>query len=176
MSTRSRLAALAWGIALVTGLAGPGAEMAIAQPAIAQSSDIQEAEPALPLLVPYRGLMAGIIDWASYGIFTLAAQDAPLSEADWTSAGFAAVNIVATSSLLTMRNSNEDDHRRLADPAWLGMAADLQNASLFVAMAVDARSRVELRRTADMLARTCQSCHDRFRSLPPKDTSRFVKR
>ena len=142
---------------------------------LVQSEDAQ-GEEQLPLHVPYRGLMVALIDWSAYGIFSLAGKDGPISDEDWTAAGLAAVNLIAAATLLTMRNSNDDDHRRLADPAWLGMAADLQNASIFVAIAIETRDRSDFRRTADMLAKTCQSCHDKFRALPPNDTSRFAVR
>jgi len=154
----------------------PAAQTLPANPVAVVQLTASDAEGPLPLLVPYRGLMVGIIDWSSYGIFHLATSDQPLSESDWTGAGLAAVNLIAISSLLAMPNSNVDDHRRLADPAWLGMAADLQNASVFVAMAVEAHDRADFSRAADMLADTCQSCHDRFRVLPSNGTSRFAVR
>lgn len=155
---------------------GVSAQTPPSSPAPLFQSENAQGEEQLPLHVPYRGLMVALIDWSAYGIFSLASKDGPISDEDWTAAGLAAVNLIAAATLLTMRNSNDDDLRRLADPAWLGMAADLQNASVFVAIAVETRDRSDFRRTADMLAKTCQSCHDKFRALPPKDTSRFAVR
>lgn len=136
-----------------------------------------ETGDQLPLFVPYRGLMVGIIDWSSFGVFHLATNDKPLTDSDWTAAGLAAVNLIAVSVLLTTPNSNADDQRRLADPAWTESVADFQNASVLVAAAVDKRNRSDFNRTADMLATTCQTCHDMFRIMPPDDaTSRFAAR
>jgi hypothetical protein len=130
----------------------------------------------LPLLVPYRGLMVGVIDWSAYGIFKLSTTDRPMDDDDWSAAGMAAVNIIATSTLLSMEGSGAEDKRRHSNPAWIGMAGDLQNASVLVAMAVQQRNRAEFVRMANLLADTCQTCHDRFRVLPLPDTSRFAVR
>lgn len=134
------------------------------------------ADDPFPLLVPYRGLMIGLIDWSAYGIFKLSVTNSPMDDDDWSAAGMAAVNIIATSTLLSMEGSGADDKRRLSDPAWRGMVGDLQNASLFVAMAVQQRNRADFVRRANLLADTCQACHDKFRVLPRPDTSRFAVR
>lgn len=130
----------------------------------------------LPLLVPYRGLMVGMIDWSAYGIFSLSTSNTAMDEDAWTAAGMAAVNIIAATSLLSMESANADDKRRSSDAAWRGMVADLQNASLLIAMAVQQRDRAEFTRTANVLANTCQACHDKFRVLPRPDTSQFAER
>lgn len=178
---KRRTLALLTGCAAVLALLGASgmgssAQTLIAPPAHVQPTDATDKAEPLPLLVPYRGLMVGMIDWSSYGIFQLATNGKPLTDSDWNAAGLAAVNLIAISSLLTTPNSNADDHRRLADPAWLGLAADFQNASVMVAMSVEGRNRSDFSRTADLLADTCQACHDKFRVLPPKDTSQFAKR
>lgn len=142
------------------------------------SSVIDAAAPPepLPLFVPYRGLMVSIIDWCSFGVFHLATTDEVLTDSDWTAAGLAAVNLIAVSVLLTTPNGNADDQRRLADPAWMERAADFQAASILVTAAIESRSRADFERTADMLATTCQSCHDMFRVLPRDDATQFAIR
>lgn len=133
-------------------------------------------EEPLPLLVPYRGLMVGMIDWSAYGIFSLSTSDAAMDEDAWTAAGMAAVNIIAATSLLSMQSANADDKRRASDTTWRGMVTDMQNASLLIAMSVQQRDRAEFTRTANLLANTCQTCHDKFRVLPRPDTSQFAER
>lgn len=131
-------------------------------------------QPALPLLVPYAGLMVGIVDWSSYGIFYLATHDAPMNEDDWTAAGLAAVNLIATSTLLSVPGSGHSDRARVEDPDWLVRVADFQNASVTVLAAVQGRDRPAFDRAADLLAETCQSCHSQFKVMLPKDTSQFA--
>lgn len=139
-------------------------------------TSIAATQEPLPLLVPYRGLMVGMIDWSAYGIFSLSTSDAAMDEDAWTAAGMAAVNIIAATSLLSMESANADDKRRSSDAGWRGMVTDMQNASLLIAMAVQQRDRAEFTRTANVLANTCQACHDEFRVLPRPDTSQFAER
>lgn len=133
-------------------------------------------QPSLPLLVPYAGLMVGIVDWSSYGVFYLATQDTVLNEDDWTAVGLAAVNLIATSTLLSMPGSGPDDRQRVEHPDWLRRVSDFQNANLLVLAAVQRRDRPAFDRAADLLAETCQSCHRQFKVMPAKDTSRFAVR
>lgn len=133
-------------------------------------------EDYIPLLVPYQGLMAGIADGSARQIFHHAAAAAPLDDEDWTAAGLAAVNIIAATTLLSMKGSGPQDARRHADPEWRGLVEDLQNASVFVALAVQQRDRQALNHMSDLLAKSCQSCHDKFRVPPSPDTSRFALR
>ncbi len=127
--------------------------------------DVDQRDP-LPLLVPYRGLMVGIVDWSAYGIFTVAESEKQLNDSDWTAAGMAAVNIIATSTLLTMPGSGKVDAVRLADPKWRDMVAEMQNASVFVAMAVQQKNRSGLTTAADLLAESCRVCHEHFTAMP----------
>lgn len=131
-------------------------------------------QPSLPLLVPYAGLMVGIVDWSSYGVFYLATQDTALTEDDWTAAGLAAVNLIATSTLLSMPGSGYNDRQRVEHPDWLGRVADFQNTSVLVLAAVQGRDRPAFDRAADLLAQTCQSCHKQFKVMPSKETSQFA--
>lgn len=132
--------------------------------------------PALPLLVPYAGLMAGIVDWSSYGIFYIAANDAVMNEDDWTAAGLAAVNLIAISTLLSMPGSGPNDRQRVEHPDWLGRVVDFQNAGVVILAAVQAGDRSAFDRGADLLANTCQSCHSQFKAMPQKDLSQFAER
>ncbi len=180
MITRRIFSSLAVAVAGITLLAAcdrsPSAQMPNHLQTAAGVANAVETGDPLPLFVPYRGLMVGIIDWSSFGVFHLATNDKPLTDSDWTAAGLAAINLIAVSVLLTIPNSNTDDQRRLADPAWTERVADFQSASVLVATAIDKRNRADFNRTADMLATTCRSCHDIFRVLPPDNTSRFAVR
>jgi cytochrome c556 len=143
-----------------------------------ESPELERSQQSaqLPSLVPYRGLMSGIIETSAFDVFTFATIDRNLAEDDWTSAGMAAVNIIAASTLLTMPSTGQADAPRLADPEWARMAEDMQSAGVFVIMAVQRRDREGLARMADLLADTCKSCHDRFRAPPPKSVRDFAVR
>ncbi|MEQ1783882.1 MAG: hypothetical protein ABMA14_21195 [Hyphomonadaceae bacterium] len=145
-------------------------------PRIASSvaSNADRGNP-LPLLVPYRGLMIGIIDWSAYGVFTIADSKEQLSDGDWTAAGMAAVNIIAASTLLTLPGSGREDAIRLAEPEWRDMVEAMQNASVSVALAVQGQDKPRLAATAGLLADSCNTCHERFRELPYERSRDFAR-
>lgn len=145
---------------------------------VSQSDTLQlftnASEKPLPLLVPYLGLMTGIIDWSAYGIADLAGQGGPETESDWEAAGMAAVNLVAVSTLLSMEGTGPGDLRRYAHPEWKGLVSDFQNASLLVALAVQHRDTAAYLQFADTLTDTCEACHRRFKTSPPAPTTEFA--
>lgn len=135
-----------------------------------------EAVP-LPLLVPVRGIMAGVIDFSAYGVFQAATSSKLLTEEQWSSAGLAAVNLIAASTLITLPSSQPQDAEWIADPEWLRKAADMQNASVLVGVAINRQDGPGLLKTANLLADSCQSCHDRFKpDLPKTDLSQFASK
>lgn len=131
-------------------------------------------EKPLPLLVPYLGLMTGIIGWSAYGIADLAKQGGPRTERDWDAAGMAAVNLVATSTLLSMEGPGTGDIHRYSHPEWKSFVSDFQNASLLVALAVHTRDAADYLQFADLLADTCEACHRRFKTAPPDATTELT--
>lgn len=153
----------------------PNAQTSRAQ-TIRSEASADAGEDYIPLLVPYQGLMVGIIDGSARQIFHHAAAATPLDDGDWTAAGLAAVNIIATTTLLSMKGSGPNDAHRHADPEWRALVEDLQNASVFVAISIQRRDRQALNHMSDLLATSCQSCHDKFRVSLPPDTSRFALR
>lgn len=131
-------------------------------------------EKPLPLLVPYVGLMTGIIGWSAYGITDLADQGGPRTGDDWDAAGMAAVNLVAMSTLLSMEGSGAGDFHRYSHPEWKGFVSDFQNASLLVALAVHDRDTAAYLHFSDVLTDTCQACHSRFKTAPPDATTELA--
>lgn len=144
--------------------------------AVAQEAVEKPGEAKLPLLVPYGGLMLGIIDWSAYGIFSLATQDSVMTDDDWVAAGLSAISLVATSTLLSMEGSGAGDRARYEDPDWMAHVADFQNASVLVASATQGRDRRAFNTAANLLADTCQSCHQRFKDGPAREPTEFASR
>ncbi len=137
--------------------------------------EVSDEDP-LPLLVPYRGLMVGIVEESAYEIFDLALGNGTPSDEEWAAAGLDAVNLIAVSTLLSMQGSGRADLSRYNEPAWRLLVDDMQNASVFVALATEQRNRKDLRRTANLLADTCQTCHEQFRIPPDRRASEFASR
>lgn len=160
--------------AVAPGIDSRTPDSAMSRIAASVASNADPGDP-LPLLVPYRGLMAGIIDWSAYGVFKIADSKEQLDDSDWTAAGMAAVNIIAASTLLTLPGSGKDDANRLAAPEWRDMVEEMQNASVFVALAVQGKDKPRLVAMADLLVDSCNACHERFRELPYERSRDFAR-
>lgn len=121
--------------------------------------------PALPLAVSYRNLMTGLIGSAGFELFRLYESGPPLTDSDWTKAGSAAVDLAAVASLLSLRGRGKFDKQRYDDPKWKQLAADLQQASVGVALAAAKRDQKALAQYLVAVGDTCQACHAQFQNI-----------
>ena len=154
-----------------------------ASPDVAQSGKPQAVRLAssdagsgmLPLRVPIRGVMAGIIDFSAHGVFESATSEIPLSENDWLAAGLASINLISSSSLITSPGTGPHDAEWVSDPEWRRFAQTMQSASISAGLAITKRDRPALLSSANRLADACQSCHQRFRPEAPMTNSQFAE-
>lgn len=142
--------------------------------AVAQVAD-QEAQRPLPMRVPIKGVMAGIVDFSAHGIFTTATSEMPLTDSDWLAAGLASINLIGSATLITSPGAGPHDEAWVADPEWRKWAAAYQDASLDTAVAIRSRNRAAFLTAANDLANACQSCHDRFRITDPRTHGQFAE-
>ncbi|MBI1362285.1 MAG: hypothetical protein GC155_18575 [Alphaproteobacteria bacterium] len=146
--------------------------LALASHAAAQTvAPVPAATPitghVLPLHVPIRAVMAGIIDFSAFGVEKAAHATEPLNDKDWLSVGLAALNLVGASTLITLPGTGPNDATWVADPEWTKWAADMQTSATNVAIAVRRQDRAALNLAAADLGAACQSCHSQFRDASP---------
>jgi hypothetical protein len=121
----------------------------------------------LPLRVPIKGVMAGIIDFSAYGIFETATHEMPLTDDDWLAAGLAAINLIGSTTLITSAGTGPQDAEWVADPDWRRWATEMQAVSIDAGIAIRQKDRGSYLAAANRLAGACRSCHDRFRPDAP---------
>ncbi|HVY87968.1 MAG TPA: hypothetical protein VG942_03820 [Hyphomonadaceae bacterium] len=131
-----------------------------------------EATAPLPLRVPIRGVMIGIVDFSSYGLFKVATEKAPLTDSDWTAAGYAAVNLISAASTITLPGTGPDDASWTNDPRWRSIATSLQAASIDAGIAIRNKDRGKLLQAANAVASSCAACHTLFRPGDSKPAGR----
>lgn len=137
----------------------------------------QQAAPApMPLRVPIKGVMAGMIDFSAHGVFVSATSETPLTEDDWLAAGLASINLVGAASLVTMPGTGPHDAEWVADPPYRRWARAMQEASILAGAASVRKDREALLSAANRLASACQSCHDIYRPDIPSAASQFAAR
>ncbi|MBP9234220.1 MAG: cytochrome c [Hyphomonadaceae bacterium] len=142
----------------------------------AQAIAYGETPPPLPLRIPIKGVMAGIIDFSAHGVFTLAISDKPLTDSDWTAAGLASINLIGSASLITLPGSGPDDADWIATPEWQVWAKTFQQASITTAIAIRGKNQAGFLAAANTLADACQSCHSRFRTIGRPDASEMASK
>jgi len=165
MLRRERLPALMACLALIaTACATPRATT----PAAPETASLADQHPPLPLRMPIAGVMLGVIDFSSHGLFKIATSEGVPSTQDWYAAGLASLNLIGSSTLITLPGTGDKDDVWVGDPRWRTFASTMQGASVDAGIASRNRDQVALLLAADRLAKACQACHDVFRPELPK--------
>jgi hypothetical protein len=133
------------------------------------------APAPLPLRVPLKGVMAGIIDFSAHGIFTTATSDMPITDVDWLAVGFASINLISSATLITSPGAGPNDEAWVTEPEWQLWAAAYQTAGIDAAVAIRHKDRGALLTSANDLANACQSCHDRFRVIDARTQGQYAE-
>ncbi len=156
----------AWARTTAAALAAALASQATAQTASPVQAAIPTAGHVLPLHVPIRAVMAGIIDFSAFGVEKTASSADTPTDKDWLSVGLAALNLVGASTLITLPGTGAHDAAWVSNPDWTRWAAEMQSSATDVAIAVRRQDRTALGVSAARLRASCQSCHDQFRDAP----------
>jgi hypothetical protein len=127
--------------------------------------------------MPIAGVMLGVMDFSSHGLFKIATSEGAPSTRDWYAASLAALNLIGSSTLITLPGTGDHDDAWVGDPRWRAFASAMQGASVDAGIATRNRDQVALLLAADRLAEACQACHDVFRpELPKVAVTQFASR
>jgi hypothetical protein len=140
----------------------------------AQLIALRDAPPPLPLRVPIKGVMAGVVDFSAHGVFTTATSDTPLTENDWLAAGLTATNLIGSATLITLPGTGPHDAEWVSDPAYRRWAAAMQSASISAGAATLRKDQAGLLAAANQIAIACQSCHAVYRLDIPSAASQLA--
>ncbi len=132
-----------------------------------------QAEP-LDLAVPINAVMVALVDFAADGIWRPAASETGLSDEQWLLAEQDAVNLIASTTLITMPGIGINDAKWVSDPDWRRWATEMRAVSLEAKAAIDLKDQERLRLVGDRLVELCQACHQKFKpGLPTMGITRF---
>ena len=170
---------IALSLLLASGCAG-GAPQPEAYPSplpgvrLTQVAGADPQTPPLPMRIPIKGVMTGVIDFSAHGVFTTATSANPLTKDDWVAVSLASINLIGSATLITTAGSGPSDTAWVADPEWRKWAKAFQEASLKSAAAIRNEDRKALLEAANDLADACQSCHEQFRVTGRRSPSEFA--
>jgi hypothetical protein len=128
----------------------------------------------LPLRVPIKGVMAGVVDFSAHGVFTSATSEMPLTDDDWLAAGLASINLIGSATLITLPGTGPHDAEWVSDPDYRRWAEAMQSASISAGAATVRKDRAGLLAAANRIAVACQSCHAMYKPDIPSAASQFA--
>jgi hypothetical protein len=138
---------------------------------------VEKASPEplpLPLPLPINAVMVALVDFAADGIWRPAALETGLTTDQWLLAEQDAINLIASTTLITTAGTGANDAEWVQDPDWRRWATEMQVVALEAKAAVDAKDQERLRLVGDRLVELCQACHQKFKpGLPSMGITRF---
>jgi hypothetical protein len=134
---------------------------------------VAKKEP-LPLAVPITAVMVALVDFAADGIWRPAASETPLTDEQWLLAEQDAVNLIASTTLMTMPGTGTNDAVWIEEPEWRRWTEEMQTVAIQAKGAVEAKDQKRLGLVGDRLVELCQACHQKYKpGLPVMGITRF---
>ena len=149
--------------------------LALAGVAACQPAVKEEPTPGpLSMPLPINAVMVALVDFAADGVWRPAALETGLTQDQWLLAEQDAINLIASTTLITTPGTGEHDADWVKDPDWRRWATEMQVVALEAKAAVDQQNQERLRLVGDRLVELCQACHQKFKpGLPSMGITRF---
>ncbi len=120
-------------------------------------------------------IMVGQVDHAaSYLLSMGAAQGAQSAGGEWQEAEHYAIQLISSTSAITMGGSGENDAMWVVQSGWRQYTAQLNDASVAVLQAARNEDRGALSVATQRLAASCDDCHSQYK--PEVPTQGFYRR
>jgi hypothetical protein len=135
---------------------------------------IEQAAEPLPLGVPINAVMVALVDFSADGVWRPAASETPLADEQWLLAEQDAINLIASTTLMTTPGTGTNDAAWVKDTDWRRWATEMRTVALEAKAAVDTKDQPRLALVGDRLVELCQACHQKFKpGLPVMGITRF---
>jgi cytochrome c5 len=164
-------------VSLVAALAACEPAQEATSPAnapVAPAGAATKSATALPLPLPINAVMVSMVDFAADGIWRPAAQDTPMTDAQWRLAEKDATDLIASATLITTAGTGMNDAAWVEDADWSRWSFEMQQLAIAARDAVDRKDQGALKTAGDQLVEVCQACHQKFKpGLPSMGLTRF---
>lgn len=118
--------------------------------------------------VSINEIMVGQIDHAANFVFQLGTNpDQQLISSAWEELEHHAIQLVASTSALTMGGAGENDAMWIAQPGWREYAQQFQDASLMALAASRRQDLVAVQVAGEALRAVCDACHAQYHPAEP---------
>lgn len=128
----------------------------------------------LPLALSINEVMVAMVDFAADGVWRPAASETPLTDTQWRLAEQDAVNLIASTTLITTAGQGVNDAMWVEADDWRRWVREMQVVSIEAKEAVAVKDQERLRLVGDRLVELCQACHTKYKpGLPMMGVTRF---
>jgi hypothetical protein len=118
--------------------------------------------------------MVALIDFAADGVWRPAVSEIALNDQQWLLAEQDAINLIASTTLITLPGTGDNDAAWIKAPDWRRWASEMRVVAFEAKAAVDGKDQERLRLVGDRLVELCQACHQKFKpGLPSMGITRF---
>lgn len=123
----------------------------------------------IPVPVSINALMVTLIDHSAHYLWDYAALEREISDDEWRTIEYYAIQLAGSGPLITLGGSGEMDSSWAESAAWTSYARTMTNAAMLALEAAKNKSKPLLASTGDALVASCQSCHDAFKPSVPTE-------
>ncbi len=137
--------------------------------ALTRSAAAAPADDPLPVPVSINALMVTMIDHSAHHIWDMEAQDRDLSEEEWRTVEYFAIQLAAGGPLVALGGSGSQDTAWAATDQWRSYSQAMSNAAMIAMDAAKNKDKMLLSSAGDALIATCLSCHEQFKPESPTE-------
>ena len=126
-------------------------------------------EQDIPVPVSMNALMVTLIDHSAHYIWDYAALERNITDEEWRTVEYYAIQLAGSGPLITLGGSGEMDDTWAETEAWVSYSRTMTNAAMLALDAAKNKDQPLLASTGDVLVASCQGCHDAFKPSVPTE-------
>lgn len=126
-------------------------------------------EQEIPVPVSVNALMVTLIDHSAHYIWDYAALEREITDDEWRTVEYYAIQLAGSGPLMTLGGSGEMDNTWAETEAWVSYSRTMTNAAMLALDAAKNKDKPLLSSTGDVLVASCQGCHDAFKPSVPTE-------
>ncbi len=143
----------------------------------AGSGVAQQAVPTgmVPLHTSLNAVMVYLVDPVAHEIWEYSDKQG-MTEMDWLRAEQHAVNLIAASTLISIKGTGAGDGIWVADPLWRAWVVNMQSSAHLALLAAQKKDQQALAKAGEVILDACESCHQKFKPALPTEGIKHLPR
>ncbi len=126
-------------------------------------------ERNIPVPVSINALMVTLIDHSAHYIWDYAALEREISDDEWRTIEYYAIQLAGSGPLITLGGSGKLDNSWADNDGWVSYSRTMTNAAMLALDAARNKDKALLSSTGDVLVASCEGCHNAFKPGIPTE-------